>query len=154
MILAALALAAAAAQSAAESPRAFVERVYAGYCKSDFSPFTRPERWFAPRLLAAIREDERLAQGEVGYLDGDPICQCQDSDGLRATVTKIVVQDRDHARVRVSIGLSGYAARPAALTLVRTGSGWRIADVSSTQETSLLAGLEASNAKIRAGARH
>ena len=68
MMLLALALAAA---PAAESPRAFVERIYAGYRTSGFSPFARPERWFAPRLLAAIKEDSRLAHGEVGYLDGD-----------------------------------------------------------------------------------
>ena len=149
VILAALALAAVAPAPAAETPRGFVERVYAQYRKPDFSPFARPERWFAARLLAAIREDERLAKGEVGFLDGDPVCQCQDSGGLKAAVTKIVRHGRDQARVRVSLSLAGEAPRPAAFSLVRTAAGWRIADVSSPGEDSLLAGLEASNRKLR-----
>jgi hypothetical protein len=141
-------LAAAAAQPTA-TPEGFMERLYAQYRTPDFSPFTHPERVFAPRLLAAINEDSRLAKGEVGYLDGDPVCQCQDSAGLKAAITKIVRQDRDHARVRVSISLDGYDARPAAFTLVRTRGGWRIADVSSEDETSLLAALEKANDEAR-----
>jgi len=147
MIFAALALAVA---PAAETPRQFVERLYAQYRQSDYSPFTHPERVFAPRLLAAIDEDSRLVQGEVGYLDGDPVCQCQDATGLRATVTKIVLRGRDNARVRVSIRLSGDEPRPAALTLVRTRAGWRVADISSPEEASLLHAIEESNRKARA----
>jgi hypothetical protein len=142
-----LAFAAAAAQPAAETPRAFMQRLYAGYRTSDYSPFKHPERVFAPRLLAAIKEDERLAQGEVGYLDGDPVCQCQDSGGLRATVTSVRMDGAGKASVAVAIGLQGYKPRPAQFSLVRTRAGWRIADVSSPDEKSLLAGLEASNAK-------
>ncbi|HEX6741919.1 MAG TPA: DUF3828 domain-containing protein [Sphingomicrobium sp.] len=145
MILAALALAAAA--PAGETPRGFMERLYAYYSAHGYSPFKHPERVFAPRLLAAIKEDERLAKGEVGYLDGDPVCQCQDADGLKARVTAVRMQGAGKASVAVSIGLTGYKARPAQFSLIRTNAGWRIADVSSPDEKSLLAGLEASNAK-------
>jgi hypothetical protein len=147
VIVAALVLAAA---SPAETPQAFVQRIYASYRNPSYSPFKHPERVFAPRLLAAINEDSRLAHGEVGYLDGDPVCQCQDSSGLKATITKIVLQGRDNARVRVSISLGGYEARPAAFTLVRTKAGWRIADISSPDEDSLLHAIEESNRKARA----
>ena len=146
MMLLALALAAA---PAAESPRAFVERIYSGYRTSGFSPFARPERWFAPRLLAAIKEDSRLAHGEVGYLDGDPVCQCQDAAGLKARIVRVRPQGPAKASVSVTIGLQGYTPRPAQLSLVRTQAGWRIADVASPQEKSLLAALEASNRKPR-----
>ena len=69
-----LALVAAAAQPA-QSPKAYMQRLYANYAHSDYSPFTHPERVFAPRLLSAINEDSKLANGEVGYLDGDPVCE-------------------------------------------------------------------------------
>src|SRR3982751_3863296 len=95
-----LALALAAAPVAAETPSGFVTRLYARYAKPDFSPFENPEKLFAPRLLAAINEDRRLNGDEVGYIGGDPVCQCQDTTGLRPTITKVVVQDRNHARVR------------------------------------------------------
>jgi hypothetical protein len=148
MMLLALALA-AAAPAAAETPRGFMERLYAYYSAHDYSPFKHPERVFAPRLLAAIKEDERLARGEVGYLDGDPVCQCQDAGGLKARVTSVRMQGAAKASVAVAIGLTGYKPRPAQFSLVRTTAGWRIADVSSPDEKSLLAGLEASNRQQR-----
>jgi Protein of unknown function (DUF3828) len=142
-----LGLAALAQQLPVETPRAFMERLYASYRNSDYSPFTHPEKVFAPRLLAAINEDSRLAQGEVGYLDGDPVCQCQDAAGLKATITQVQMQGMTKATVRVSIGLDGYKPRPAEFSLVRAKGGWRIADVSSSAEKSLLNGLEESNRK-------
>ena len=146
-------LAAAAAQPSAGTPRAFVERLYAGYRQSSFSAFTHPESVFAPRLLAAINEDSRLSQGEVGYLDGDPVCQCQDASGLRTTIASVKQSNRDRASVSVSISLLGYEARPATLALVRTKAGWRISDISSPSEPSLLRGIEESNRKARAGTK-
>jgi len=145
MMLLALALAAAAPAAQAETPRGFMERLYAYYSAHGYSPFKHPERVFAPRLLAAIKEDERLARGEVGYLDGDPVCQCQDAAGLKARVTSVRMQDAAKASVAVAIGLTGYKPRPAQFSLVRTTGGWRIADVSSPDEKSLLAGLERAN---------
>lgn len=148
-LLIALALAAAPVPAAANTPSGFVTRLYAGYRNLVFSPFRHAERIFAPRLLSAIREDQRLAKGEVGYLDGDPLCQCQDSAGLKARIVAVRRANSMRARVSVTLGLQGERARPAQLSLVRTRAGWRIADVSSPQERSLLAALEASNRKLR-----
>jgi hypothetical protein len=148
-----LLLTAAAAQPAADSPKAFMERTYAQYRDAKFNPFDHPDRYFAPPLSSAIREDSRLAKGEVGYLDGDPICQCQDPDGMHASVTGVSAQGRDKAVVRVSIGWSHDKPRPARFTLVRTRRGWRIADVGSADEPSLLDALEKSNRQQRASAK-
>jgi hypothetical protein len=141
--------AAAAAAPPTDTPKAFMEQLYAQYRNSDYSPFNHPSQVFAPRLLTAINEDSRLAQGEVGYLDGDPVCQCQDADGLKAAVIRVKLQGADKATVSVSIGMTGYKPRPAEFSLVRTRAGWRIADVSSANEKSLLAGLEQSNRKLK-----
>jgi uncharacterized protein DUF3828 len=148
-----LALAAAAAPPA-DTPRGFMERLYANYRHSDYSPFTRPDRVFAPRLLAAINEDSKLAKGEVGYLDGDPVCQCQDSAGMHPSIVGVTGQGHGKATVRVSIGWDGEKPRPARFSLVRTPGGWRIADVSSADEPSLLGALEKSNRELRAKPRH
>src|SRR3954451_13027953 len=143
-----LALAWAGAQPAGK-PRHFLEDVYASYRQSDFSPFAHANRYFAPRLLAAINEDSRLARGEVGYLDGDPVCQCQDTSGMHPSVTSVRQQGPRMAIVRVSIGWEGEKARPATFKLVRTKAGWRIADVSSSDEPSLLGALEKANREAR-----
>ena len=105
----------------------------------NFNPFDHPERYFAPRLMAAIKEDAELAHGEVGYVDGDPICHCQDPDGLHASVTTVTLNGRAK-RPSASRSPSPATSRaPTTYTLVRTSAGWRIADVSSADEPSFLA---------------
>jgi hypothetical protein len=145
----ALLLAAAPAPAASGNPRQFMTRVYAQYRHKDFSPFTHPGLYFSPRLKAAIAEDARLAHGEVGYVDGDPICQCQDAAGMTPRVTA-VTQHGTSATVRVTIGWAHDPARPATFTLIRTPAGWRIADVGSADEPSLIAAIEKSNRELRA----
>jgi Protein of unknown function (DUF3828) len=147
MILLALLVAAA---PAAETPRAYMERVYASYRNKNFSPFDHPERYFAPKLLAAIKEDARLAKGEVGYVDGDPICQCQDTDGLHAKIARVTGQGTAKALAEVILDFTDSTARRVRFSLVRTNGGWRIADVSSADEPSFLAGIEKSNREMRA----
>lgn len=150
MILPLMIAAALDASPAGETPKAYMARLYANYLNPSFNPLTRPARFFTKRLVAALDEDSRLADGEVGYLDGDPICQCQAPDGLNAAVTDVIQDDPGKARVRVSIGVAGYEARPATFNLVLTNAGWRIADVSSPDEPSLLLSLEESNSRQRA----
>jgi len=139
-----------AAAPPAETPRTFVQRLYANYSNSDYSPFKQAKRVFAPRLLAAIDQDSKLAHGEVGYLDGDPVCQCQDSAGLRASI-KNVAGKRGTVIVSVKLDFQDSTPTNVRLSLVRTPAGWRIADVWAVDEPSLLHALEASNRKARRG---
>jgi hypothetical protein len=155
MMLLALVLAAGTpAETRAESPGAWMEHVYAQYRRSpDFSPFTHPDHYFAPTLLAAINEDSRLAHGEVGTLDGDPICQCQDSGGMRPRVLKVTRPSAGKASVMVLIDWQDSTARKARFSLVRVRGGWRIADVRSGDERSLLQALLRANREVKKG-RH
>ena len=143
-----LALAVSAAQPA-ETPRRFVDRVYASYRHSDFSPFVHPDQYFAPALVAAIQEDTRLAHGEVGYLDGDPLCQCQDASGLRARIARVSVTGPGHATAEVILDYPDNTPAHVRLSLFRTKQGWRIADVSAGDEPSLIRALKRSNRKAR-----
>ncbi|MGZ8328758.1 MAG: hypothetical protein ACXWUV_14760 [Allosphingosinicella sp.] len=142
-----LALAAALLAPAppADAPRAFVERLYAGYRDPDYNPLARPRRIFAPPLVAAIREDRRLSGDEVGYMDADPLYQCQDSTGLRPTIREVSRPTRTDATAHVLIDFGDSDRRDLRLRLVRTASGWRIADISTADESSLLAGLRRFN---------
>ncbi len=146
-------LLAAAATPASETPKQFMTRVYAQYRNPDFSPFTHPDRYFSPQLNAAINEDSTLNHGEVGYLDGDPICQCQDSAGMQAAIARVTTEGRGKASVVVAIGWDNDPPRQARFSLVRTRAGWRIADVSGDGEPSLLGALEEANRKLKAEAR-
>lgn len=132
----------------AESPRDFVARIYAGYRDSGYNPLDRPERLFAPPLVAAIREDARLSSGEVGWLDGDPLCQCQDHEGLEPVVGE-VRQSAKAATADILLRFPGYDDRQVTLRLVRTARGWRIADVATADDPSLLRDLQRSNRRRR-----
>ena len=129
----------------AETPRAFVERLYAGYRDPDYNPLAKPGRIFAPALVAAIREDRRLSRDEVGYMDGDPICQCQDAAELRHSIEQIgpVAGKTVTARIRLDFGASDR--RQLTLRLIRTKSGWRIADIATADDASVLNSLRRFN---------
>lgn len=134
-----------AAAPPAETPRAFVERLYSGYRDPDYDPLARPEQVFAPSLAAAIREDWKLSRDEVGYMDADPLCQCQDAAGLKAGIGEVRPSGAGAAAARVRVNFGGSDRRDLRLKLVRTAAGWRIADIVTADEPSLLAGLQRFN---------
>ena len=130
----------------AQTPRAFLERVYAQYRSPRFSPLEHPERIFSPVLTAAIRRDQRLAKGEVGYLDGDPLCDCQDYQRITLRIDSLRRPTRSTAAASVRVNLGFDQPRRLRLNLVLTKAGWRVADVVGTDGHSLLSELNRANA--------
>jgi hypothetical protein len=143
-------LAALAAAQPAETPRAFLERVYAGYRDEDYNVLDRPERIFAAPLVAAIREDSRLSAEAVGFMDADPLCQCQDPAGLRPVIGEVRRPAAGMATADIALTLGGSDRRDLRLRLVRTGAGWRVADIATADDPSLLGSLRRFNARRRA----
>jgi hypothetical protein len=133
-----------AASQPAESPAAFIRHAYAGYNHSGYSPLLEPEKLFSPTLAAAIRKDN--SGGEVGYLDGDPLCDCQDFERISAKIVSMKRPNARSANVRVHVTLGPKVARDLKLSLVMTAKGWRIADIVDPRGHSLLRELEQSNA--------
>src|SRR4030095_12782322 len=116
-----------AASQPAEDPAAFVRRVYAGYQMSGYSPLLTPEKLFSPTLSKAIRQDS--SGGEVGYIDGDPLCDCQDYERISARILSIRRPNARSAHIRVHVTLGPSAIRDIRLSLTLTSSGWRVADI-------------------------
>ena len=68
-----------AAAPDAASARVFVENLYSHYPSNpngmSFDPTGKDAREvFEPGMIAAFREDARLSNGEVGFVDADPLC--------------------------------------------------------------------------------
>ena len=127
-----------------EAPEAFLRRIYAPYVRGDqhVSPTGKDAaKIFDVRLSALIHKDQVNAKGEIGALDQDPICDCQDFGRLTALSIKLRQGDQRRAIASV-LFLNG--STPASLTykLVSTRSGWRVADVGSKDIPSLTAFLE------------
>jgi Protein of unknown function (DUF3828) len=132
-----------------ETPKAFIERIYAGYADENYSPFKQLEAIFAPGLVAAIREDARLAKGEVGYLDSDPLCDCQDYLRIGAQIRNLKQPTKRSAFASMHISYGNGEAEDLRLKLILTRSGWRVADVASPEQASLLKSLLAANRRAR-----
>jgi hypothetical protein len=85
---------------------------------------------YSPSLLALIRRDVRTTpSGYVGKLDYDPICGCQDADGISVRSLRVVVSDKSNAKAIVNLSFPGEAQLSNTLKLVRTATGWRVDDV-------------------------
>jgi hypothetical protein len=152
MLVAVLGLAPARAADTA-SARAFVAWIYSHYPTAkrtpEFDPFGRNMgRIFHPSLAYLINEDSRLAHGEVGALDGDPFCDCQDDTDLVFKITSVRSVDPTHARAVI---VRGYPDRKdpesgtVTLDLTMTKTGWRVFDTETKDTPSLRAYLIKSN---------
>lgn len=141
-----LAVALAAALSAvpargqdAHSARQFLAFVYEHYANHgkgiDFSGSMAPN-YFDVSLDALMDADVKaVGPNEVGVLDGDPICSCQDWDGIWNLKIDLQMLKDGHARAAVSFALFAPQAggdsnlRSLEMTLVPEGGQWRIWDI-------------------------
>ena len=87
-------------------------------------------------LNALVGADVRAAKGEVPYLNYDPICACQDSDGFALTALKMTPDGDKAATAEVSFTNHGETQQQT-LKLVKEGPMWRIADVIDAKGKSL-----------------
>lgn len=87
-----------------------------------------PDHYFDPRLANAMIKDakEAAARDEVGALDGDPICNCQDNEPFRATVGPVTLRN-GHALAVVTF--RNFKPISLRYDLISTTNGWRIHDI-------------------------
>ena len=138
-----------AAAPDAASAKAFVEKLYSHYPSTPngtaFDPTGKnASEVFDPGMIAAFREDARLANGEVGFVDADPVCQCQDDSGLKSKVVSVTMTGPNAADAVVNLQ---YPDATLALTLhlVPVNGAWRIYDLSTKDVKSYRADLLKAN---------
>jgi hypothetical protein len=118
------------------TPEAFLRGIYTPYPNQDFKgqPFWQVDRFFTPDLARAIEADMREAKrrGEVPRLGGDPFVDAQDWD-----IAKLAISVKTEGPKTVGMVSFENQGKPTEikLDLVRTGMGWRIADIKSPSGT-------------------
>ena len=155
--------AAAAANPSAESARVWVVRLYDRYRDDSFSPFGAKSDVFSPEILEALAENDRLTpEGEMGAIDADPICSCQDPTDMQATVGEVKLSGSDRATVKVKLQwplppdpipsqIPDYT-QEVTLQLVMTPGGWRVRDIGGdAARDSFLTYLQEENRARRTG---
>jgi Protein of unknown function (DUF3828) len=139
----------AIASGQTDSVARFLRQLYAPYEKGRAPNPTgaMAASIFAPPLLALIRRDQALAHGEVGTLDYDPICSCQDYDPLKSLSISVAAPVDNSAQATVSFK-SGSDSVAVKYDLVRIGGNWRIADIATKDVPSLRELLVKGNAEL------
>lgn len=143
-----------AVQAGAEA-EAFVRAVYGSYRDDQPWPIdeSRLDAVFSPSLAGLIRRDRALSGGELPYLDADPICNCQDFEGLRVLATEVDSDRHGRLLVRARF-VNGGEETETTFQMVRgPDGGWRIDDVLNADGPSLGQALEMSNRRIEQGGR-
>lgn len=144
----------AAAQRGDPSAEAFVRGIYAGYAAAEVLDAPPPEQGQPPiwsrRMAALMDRDIALAGDDLPFLDADPICNCQDWEGIavRSVRTRAMGRGRTEAVVRF---VNGGEAQTGRFVLIREDDGWRIDDMLNPPYRGLAARLAESNRRVEAG---
>jgi len=140
----------------AVSARAFVAGLYAHYPQPADGPFFSPTdknaaSVFDPGMVALFREDTRLAKGEVGFVDADPLCQCQDDGGMKTKIVSVTMAGPAAANAVADLLFDRNTIVVLTLRLVVVKGQWRIHDLSTKDEPSYLADFIKANKDHAAG---
>lgn len=117
--------------AALEGPEPFVRALYAVYAIDGGGLEPLPagrDPIYGRTLNAMIGADVRKADGEVPYLNHDPICNCQDGDGL--TLDSVAVTETSHTEADAAVVFTnGGETHHQTLKLLKEGQAWRVVDV-------------------------
>jgi hypothetical protein len=123
------------------SPRTLVEQVYAaelGSTGQSTIVSKTANSYYSPSLLNLVKQDQdRAGDGYVGYLDYDPLCSCQETDGMSVKSIEITLQAANKATAKVTLHRSEPTADTITLNLILLPQGWRIEDISTHDTPSL-----------------
>ncbi len=126
------------AQDAAAAQN-FLQSVHRNYSKGGpgldvHSPKAR--KVFTTSLIALLHAGEKAAgPGEVGVLDGDPLCSCQDWSGIFDQKISLRVQSAGSAKAAVSFAPflqqdgADQDRRSLEISLLSQGGQWRVDNI-------------------------
>jgi Protein of unknown function (DUF3828) len=122
-----------------DSPRNFLASIYRNYENGGNGIGIgngSASRYFTSSLLALVRADATAAgPGNVGAIDADPVCACQDWDGIWDLDINVRTRTPGFAEADVSFSLSppqrrlGSDSRRLSIKLISEHGGWRIDDI-------------------------
>ena len=117
--------------AAAEGPEAFARAIFAQYVNggpSELPPPPGQDPLYSRTLNALMGDDFRAANGEVGTIEVDIFCQCQDQGDF--VVNSMAVAQGDENTAGVSVVFTNMGNQHTAmLELVREGGNWKVDDV-------------------------
>ena len=147
---------AAPMQEGSEGATDFARAIYASYSEDGPWPTdeARLDQVFTPRMAALIRRDRALADGDLPYLDADPICSCQDVENLRVLDARVSRDAKRMILVSVRFENGGQEATTVLRLAGNPIRGWKVDDSPPPPGwPSLANALTESNRRTPAGGR-
>jgi hypothetical protein len=141
----------------AADAKAFLEGLYAHYktnTDNSFNMYGASKRQvFDPDVIALLAADQKALKGDVGVLDSDWLCGCQDFVSLQTT---IAVQSATPTTAEATAdfrdtGMSDDKPGHESFDLVKVGSAWRIHDIHTDDTPSLRKALSDEIKSLQAG---
>ncbi len=135
---------AAASSASPASAEQFLRGLYAKYVHDGKpTPFVYPDaKTIADGgMMALLKNDQDKSKGEVGAMDSDPVCNCQDWESIKVTTLHVTMQGANAAAADVAISDMGDVQK-FHYSLVWTKNGWRIHDIGTKDTPSLIAYLK------------
>ena len=149
--------AAAPATGDAADAKAFLDGLYAHYKVSKdntFAPFdANMAEVLDPDTIALMKADEKLLTGEVGDIDGDWLCDCQDFESITAVVTVQSATPTDAKATAVFTDTMDGKPKTDTFELAKTPAGWRIHDMGTPDQPSLRKVLQDEITRMKAGGK-
>jgi hypothetical protein len=130
-----LGLARASAQDA-NSARDFLEKIYATYQDDAYFLGIYQEGDAAiasPSLLQLIQKSRLALNGDIGSIDADPICNCQDYGEIKVLAITIEMKSQTTARAKVTFSNIGNPPENTLFDLVWSENKWRIDDLKTPE---------------------
>lgn len=130
--------AAASAAPDADAAKTFLTSVYKHYGAGGIgvdSVGPDAPRYFHSSLVALLRADQKAASPDVGAIDADPVCACQDWNGIWNLAIDVKIEPPDRATAKVTFYLADPkddpkdSLRKLAITLAAENGVWRIYDI-------------------------
>lgn len=127
-----------------EDPAQFMRKIFRTYAPGSEAVSyyeTGEKRILTDSLLKIITENDKAHEGEVGYLNGDPICDCQDYGTIRIKKIEVLSNDDKNAEVVAEFYLfeGNREERNIKYQLIAENGLWYIDNIiSSTEKVSSL----------------
>jgi hypothetical protein len=134
-----------------KSAEAFIRTLYGNYkAKGHGVPLTGPKSASVvdPSLAELVKTDQKMLHGEVGALEADPICSCQDFD-IRSVDVSVTPDGADKAKATAKFH-NLDSDNKIDFDLVAVGGSWRIYDIHDADMPSLRKMLEEEIAEMKA----
>lgn len=153
--LALMAATPAVAQEGSEGAEAFVRVVFETYADDDDARWPLADAQldlvWSRRMASLIRRDRDLSEGDLPYLDADPLCQCQDWGEFRVESVRILNPPGPGRRAVVTFTNFGERETTVLDLAGNPNEGWRIDDVLNPGRAGLAEELAESNRRREAG---